>query len=242
MRGLAGKVAVVSGAGSGIGLATAKRLAEEGCLVTAGIYEEGQRASLDGISTVLLDVSRESDWDRAIDGAVRAHGGLDILVNCAGIAGWGTVEETTPELWQSILSVNLTGTALGCRKAMPALRRRAAGAVVNVASISAIRGNPAFAAYSASKAGIHGLTMQMAIDYAPHNIRVNCVCPGTIDTPMVGIGSMAPDRVAALTAKHPMGRLGEPHEVASVIAFLASDDASYVTGLAIPVDGGRSVR
>jgi NAD(P)-dependent dehydrogenase (short-subunit alcohol dehydrogenase family) len=242
MRGLVGKAAFVSGAGSGIGFATAKRLAEEGCRVTAGIYEEGQRASLHGVSTVLLDVSRELDWDRAIDGTLQSHGGLDILVNCAGIASWGTVEETTPELWQSILSVNLTGTALGCRKAIPALRRRAGGAIVNVASISAIRGNTAFAAYSASKAGIYGLTMQMAIDYAPNNIRVNCVCPGTIDTPMVDVRSKTPDFVAALTAKHPMGRLGLPHEVASVIAFLASDDASYITGLAIPVDGGRSVR
>ena len=108
------------------------------------------------------------------------------------------------------MSVNLTGTALGCRKAIPALRRRTGGAVVNVASISAIRGNTAFAAYSASKAGIYGLTMQMAIDYAPHNIRVNCVCPGTIDTPMVGVRSMAPHLVEALTAKHRWADWGSP--------------------------------
>jgi NAD(P)-dependent dehydrogenase (short-subunit alcohol dehydrogenase family) len=245
MRGLKGKVAFISGAGSGIGLATAQRLHDEGCLVTGGIAAESQRAALGAIEAELLDVRSEPQWQRAIANVVARRGRMDILVNVAGISRHGTAEETTADIWDEVIAVNLESVLLGSKAALPHLKQRG-GAIVSVASINALRGNTAMAAYCASKFGVAGLTASMAIDYAPHNVRVNCVCPGTIDTPMLrNVLVDAPDAGAILSgivAKHPLGRMGQADEVAAAIAFLASEDASYITGVALPVDGGRSVR
>lgn len=245
MRGLKDKVAFISGAGSGIGLATAQRLRDEGCLVTGGIAAESQRAALGTIDATLLDVRSEEQWQRAIAGVLARHGRIDILVNVAGISRHGTVEETTPEIWDDVIAVNLESVLLGSKAALPHLKQHG-GAIVSVASINALRGNTAMAAYCASKFGVAGLTVSMAMDYAPHKVRVNCVCPGTIDTGMVRDHLVdAPNADAILSgivAKHPLGRMGHAEEVAAAIAFLASDDASYITGVALPVDGGRSAR
>lgn len=243
---LKGKIALVTGAGSGIGLATARRLADEGAVVVAGLLDETQRPAVAGLDALLLDVRSEADWDRALRHVATAHGGLDVLVNSAGIHRPGTAEDTTAELWGEIMAANLWGTFLGCRTAIPLLRRRGGGAIVNLSSIAGIRGVPGSVAYNASKGGVVALTMALAADHAADGIRVNCVCPGAIETPIIEqIVAAAPDPAALramLVARHPMGRLGRPEEVAAAIAFLASDDASFMTGVALPVDSGRSAR
>jgi NAD(P)-dependent dehydrogenase (short-subunit alcohol dehydrogenase family) len=243
---LKGKIALVTGAGSGIGLATARRLADEGAVVVAGLLDETQRPAVAGLDALLLDVRSEADWGRALRHVATAHGGLDVLVNSAGIHRPGTAEDTTAELWGEIMAANLWGTFLGCRTAIPLLRRRGGGAIVNLSSIAGIRGVPGSVAYNASKGGVVALTMALAADHAVDGIRVNCVCPGAIETPIIEqIVAAAPDPAALramLVARHPMGRLGRPEEVAAAIAFLASDDASFMTGVALPVDSGRSAR
>ncbi|MBL28761.1 MAG: short-chain dehydrogenase [Rhodospirillaceae bacterium] len=240
------KVALITGAGSGIGLATARRLADEGATVVAGLLDGSQRPAVEGLDGVVLDVTKEADWDRAMAHVTEAHGGLDVLVNNAGIAPQGTAEETTPAMWDALMAVNLKGPFMGCQKAIPLMRARGGGAIVNLASINAIRGNRRLVAYAATKGGVLAMTMSLALDHIGENIRVNCVCPATIDTPMVKAQIETKPHVQAeidaLIAKHPIGRLAQPEEVAATIAFLASSDASFMTGLAIPVDGGRSIR
>lgn len=240
------KVALVTGAGSGIGLATARRIATEGGTVVAGILDESQRAAVKDFDSVVLDVRSEQAWDVAMNHVMKNHGGLDVLVNSAGISPTGTAEETTWELWDEVMAINLKGTFIGCKRAIPLMRKRGGGAIVNLASINGIRGNTRLVAYAATKGGVVAMTMSLALDHVGENIRVNCVCPATIDTPMVhGMIAETADPVAAqraLRAKHPIGRMAQPEEVAATIAFLASPDASFMTGLAIPVDGGRSIR
>jgi meso-butanediol dehydrogenase/(S,S)-butanediol dehydrogenase/diacetyl reductase len=240
------KVALITGAGSGIGLATAHRFKTEGATVIAGIVDDGQRPVVAGFDPVILDVRSEPDWDRALGEIDARHGRLNVLVNCAGIHRPGGALDTSRELWDEVLEVNLWGSFLGCQKAIPAMRRRGGGAIVNLASIAALTGVPGALAYAVSKGGVLTMTMALAMELAPDRIRVNCVCPGAIDTPILdAIIARAPDPAAfrsALVAKHPMDRLGSTEEVAAAIAFLASDDASFMTGLAIPVDGGRSIR
>jgi NAD(P)-dependent dehydrogenase (short-subunit alcohol dehydrogenase family) len=176
----------------------------------------------------------------------RKHGGVDVLVNNAGISPQGTAEETSWEMWDDVMAVNLKGTFIGCKKAIPLMRKRGGGAIVNLASINAIRGNNRLVAYAATKGGVLAMTMSLALDHIGEKIRVNCVCPATIETDMVRqMLREAPDLNAAtrgIIAKHPIGRMAQPEEVAATIAFLASSDASFMTGLAIPVDGGRSIR
>mgnify|MGYP001354187232 CR=1 FL=1 len=240
------KVALVTGTGSGIGLATARRIVEEGGTAVAGILDESQRAAIGGIDGVVLDVHSEAAWDAAMGYIVRKYGGLDVLVNNAGIGPTATAEETSWEMWDEVMAVNLKGTFMGCKKAIPLMRKRGGGAIVNLASINAIRGNTRLVAYAATKGGVMAMTMSLALDHIGENIRVNCVCPATIETPMVReMLDRAPDLDAAtrgIIAKHSIGRMAQPEEVASTIAFLASADASFMTGLAIPVDGGRSIR
>ncbi len=241
-----GRIALITGAGSGIGLATARRLGSEGATVIAGILDDRQRGEVKGFEAVLLDVRSETDWDRALGELEGRHGGLDVLVNCAGVHRPGGARDTAKELWDEILEINLWGSFLGCRKAIPAMARRGGGAIVNLASIAALTGVPGAIAYAASKGGVLTMTMALAIELTGERIRVNCVCPGAIETPILdAIIARAPDPAAfrsTLAAKHPMDRLGGADEVAAAIAFLASDDASFMTGLAIPVDGGRSIR
>jgi NAD(P)-dependent dehydrogenase (short-subunit alcohol dehydrogenase family) len=174
------------------------------------------------------------------------RGRLDVLINNAGIRASGGIEETDLKLWHHLIDTNLTSIFLGCRAAIGAIRKSGGGAIVNVSSITGIRGTENMVAYSASKSGIVAMTSSLALDAAKDGIRVNAVCPAAIRTSMVTTWlSQSADQKAAesvLLQKHPIGRIGEPREVASVIAFLASDDASFMTGLAIPVDGGRSIR
>jgi NAD(P)-dependent dehydrogenase (short-subunit alcohol dehydrogenase family) len=243
---LEGRVALVTGAATGIGRATAERLAREGAAVVAGIAGEGQRSSIAAFDAIVLDVRFEADWDRAIAHVEERHGGLDILINNAGIHRRGTAPETTRAVWDEVMAVNLWGTFLGSKSALPAMRRRGGGAIVNLCSMNALMGAAGATAYSASKGGVLALTRAMAIEHVSEGIRVNCVCPGPVDTPIMdALVGRAPDPAAARAAvesRVPMGRLGTPEEIAAAIAFLASSDASYMTGVAMPIDGGRSIR
>ncbi len=246
MKRFEGKVALVTGAGSGIGLATAARLAGEGARVVAGILDESQLDAVSAFDGLILDVTKTADWDAARRHLEARYGRLDVLINNAGILDFGTVEETAEEAWCRVLDVNLSSNFRGCKMAVPLMRAGGGGAIVNLASIAGIRGNQRMVAYSASKGGIVAFTMAAALDHAGDNIRINCVCPGSIDTDMVQSlirSANDPEAMrAAAIARHPIGRIAEPAEVAAVIAFLASADASFQTGLAIPVDGGRSIR
>jgi NAD(P)-dependent dehydrogenase (short-subunit alcohol dehydrogenase family) len=251
---LSGKAAIVTGAGAGIGKAAALLFAREGASVVAGVYEDSNAAQLEqeaaglpgALAIVPCDVTRDEDAARLAAAARSRFGGLDILVNNAGIAIPGTVTDTSDEDWNRVIDVNLKGVFRCSRHAVPLMVERGGGSIVNVSSINGIRGNTRLFAYSASKGGVVGVTMAMAIDHAPQNIRVNCVCPAAIDTEMTrrSIASAAdPSKQRqALIAKHPLGRIGRAEEVAYAILFLASDEASFISGVALPVDGGRSIR
>ncbi len=239
------KVVFISGAGSGIGNAAAKRIAAEGGTVVCGLLNESQRPAIGNLDGHVLDVARAESWDEVLARVIARHGGLDGLVNCAAILRSGAVEETTLTTWDEVIAVNLTGSFLGCQKAWPHLKRRGGGAIVNLASLNGIRGLARAVAYATSKGGIVAMTMTLALEGARDQIRVNCICPGTIDTPMVETAyRRTADPAAAAQAaadRHPVGRVGTPEEVAALIAYLASDEARFMTGQAIALDGGRSI-
>ena len=241
-----GKVALITGAGTGIGKATTERMSADGAHVIAGIIGEEERTVASDFTQRILDVRLQSDWDAALADCREQFGGIDILVNNAGLLIEGTAEETSDATWDKIFDVNLKGLFRGCRAVIPQMRQRGGGAIVNLASIDALSGAIGHLAYSASKGGVTALTRSLATDHAVDNIRVNAGCPGTITTPMVekmfkDTGDINAARNASI-AKHPLGRLASAGEVASVIVFLCSNDASFITGQSVSVDGGRSIR
>lgn len=239
---LEGLVAVITGAGSGIGLATADAMVREGARVAA--LDVKPPASRAGLLVVTADVSDQASCDAAVSHASAEFGAVDILVNNAGIGATGTVEENGDEEWHRVFDVNVLGMVRMMRAALPDLRRSSHAAVVNLASIVSTTGLPRRACYGASKGAVLALTMAMACDHVGEGIRVNCVCPGTVDTPWVGrllAASEDPEAErAALVARQPVGRLGSAEEIAAAIVYLASPDAGYVTGAALAIDGGTS--
>jgi len=244
----AGRVGLIAGAGSGIGRATALLLAERGgAVVAADVNEDAAAETAAWIrkaggraEACRCDVTLADDVDGALRVARQRFGRLDVLVNCAGILRIAPLESTAEKEWGEVLAVNLTGAFLLTRAAMTAMREQGGGAIVHIASRAAIRAKEGHGAYAASKAGILQLTQTAALEGAPHGIRVNCVCPGFIDTPMTR-GSYEDDAFDAWSQICPLGRPGRPEDVARAMLFLASDDASFITGVALPVDGGRTI-
>jgi len=237
-----GLKALVTGGASGIGLATARCLSELGGAVVA--LDLVPAPAEHGIGTVIADVSDPQSVERAVTEAVQLLGGLDILVNNAGIGAQGTVEDNGDEEWRRVFDVNVLGMVRVTRAALPHLRRSRHAAIVNTCSIAATAGLPRRALYSASKGAVLSLTLAMAADHLHEGIRVNCVNPGTADTPWVSrLLSAAADPMAeraALEQRQPQGRLVSAEEVAAAIAYLASPDAGSTTGAALAVDGGMS--
>jgi NAD(P)-dependent dehydrogenase (short-subunit alcohol dehydrogenase family) len=243
---LAGKVALVTGAGSGIGQTAARRFAEEGARVAAadvrGDAARETASELEGAIAVELDVTSGSSVEAGLAAVVEAFGGLDVVVNNAGVTIVGATHEISEDDWDRELDTNLKSIYLVSKAAWPLLRERGGGAIVNTASIAGLWAIPADAAYCASKAGVIMLTKCMALDGAKAAIRVNCVCPGFTETPMIEVYFAAqPDPAESrrfAERLHPLGRLGRPRDIADAMVYLASEEAAWVTGAALVVDGG----
>jgi NAD(P)-dependent dehydrogenase (short-subunit alcohol dehydrogenase family) len=222
--------AVVTGGGSGIGAAVAHRLADDGFDITVADLDPDGVATDLGATAIRLDVRDEAQVARAMDG-------VDLLVNAAGIGSTTSAPDTPVEVWDDVFAVNARGTFLCCKHAIPAMRAQGGGVIVNVASVAALVGLRNRAAYCASKGAVVALTRALAVDHVGDRIRVNAVCPGTIETPWVQrLVSDAGESLDALRARQPLGRLGTPDEVADAVVYLAT--AEFVTGTILTVDGG----
>lgn len=248
------KVAVITGAATGIGRASAVRFAREGARVVIGDVndveaEETLRQAREGgaeVQYVRCDVRSTADVNALVQTAIDRHGRLDVIFNNAGKNFFGKVHETSDEDWEDCLSLNLGGIFRGMRAALPHMMRQGGGSIVNTASIQAIVAFHDFAAYEAAKGGIVALTRQAALDYAPHKIRVNAICPGVIRTPMnPEMWNPALDGGTSLqrwSTETPMQRVGESEDIANTALFLASDDSAWTTGQYFLVDGGLSIK
>jgi NAD(P)-dependent dehydrogenase (short-subunit alcohol dehydrogenase family) len=243
-----GKVALVTGGASGIGRATALTFAREGAkLVVADMNEEGGHQTVHMITEkggeatyVQVDVTSASAVEALISKTVETYGRLDCAHNNAGISGGGRAltAEYSEDTWHQVIAVNLTGVWFCMRYEIPQMLQQGSGAIVNTASVAGLIGARGLAAYVASKHGVVGLTKTAALEYAQQGLRVNCVCPGVIHTPMTERGLSNPERRARIIASEPMGRIGTPEEVAEAVIWLCSDAASFVTGHTMTVDGG----
>lgn len=239
----AGRVVLVTGAGSGIGAAMARRFAAEGARMAVcdldGDALTRLRADLDADTWLAdtVDVADPGAMQGFVDGVVDAFGQLDVLVNNAGVGCFGHIDEVTPEAWQNTFAVNVDGVFHGCRAALDHLRA-SRGCIVTTASISGLAADPGLVAYNAAKAAVVNITRTLAVDHAADGIRANCVCPGGVATPMVAAHTRDDGIMDEYARTVPLARLGTPEEIAAAAAFLASDDASYITGITLVVDGG----
>ncbi|MGO3518487.1 MAG: SDR family NAD(P)-dependent oxidoreductase [Acetobacter cibinongensis] len=241
---VAGKVTVITGAARGMGRATAERFAQEGAKLVlndrdqAPLDELANQLKADGTEVIAVagDVASEADIKRLMAEAVSAFGGIDILVANAGVIPESDLASATVDLWDHTMAVDGRGMFLSCKYAAAEMVKAGRGAIVCLSSISAFAGQKGQAVYGPAKFVASGLTKHLAIDLADKGIRVNAVAPGTIDTPAVaGLGKEGIEKVVSM---HPLGRMGKPEEVANAILFLASDEASFITGAVLPVDGG----
>jgi NAD(P)-dependent dehydrogenase (short-subunit alcohol dehydrogenase family) len=251
---LNGKVAIVTGSGSGIGKATAELFAREGAKVTVV-----DRDKISGAQTVnaicatrgeacfcYADVSKSDDMQKAIDATVGHYGKLDVLVNNAAVQIMATLVDTSEEIWDEIQNTNLKGVFLGCKFGIPAMLRAGGGSIINIASVLGLVGDPDLAAYCAAKGGVIALTKVAALTYGPQGIRVNCICPGDVETPLVKAyfdKDADPVRLRnEVYSKYALRRIATPTEIANAVLFLASDASSFVSGSTVVVDGALTVK
>jgi NAD(P)-dependent dehydrogenase (short-subunit alcohol dehydrogenase family) len=246
---LKGKVALISGGARGQGAAEARLFASEGAKVVIGdVRDELTKQTADAINAkfanavraIHLDVTRAADWRAAVETCVREFGGLDILVNNAGIANMKGLEQTSEEEWDAVVNVNQKGVWLGMKAVVPAMRNRGGGSIINISSIYGLIGSTGSTAYHGTKGAVRLLTKAAAVQYGPEKIRVNSIHPGLIHTPMVEEALPNQAELKPLLDLTPMGRGAKPEEVGWCVLFLASDEASYVTGAELAVDGGYS--
>ena len=251
-RRLEGKVALISGGARGMGESHARAMVAQGAKVVLGdiLDTEGEALAKelgDSAVYVHLDVTKREQWAAAVDTAVKTFGKLNVLVNNAGIANFGPIGEFTPEQWDTVIAINLTGVYLTCQAVLPAMIKQRNGAIVATASVAGISGVPSTASYSAAKAGVVGLVRQMAADFSQYNIRANAICPGTVPTPLVVSayeqrGFIKDNDVDGAfkqaSERFPMNRVGKIDDPALLTLFLLSDESSWLTGQAIAIDGG----
>ncbi len=244
---LEGKVALISGGARGQGAAEARLFASEGAkvvfgdvLVDQGRQVEAEIRELGGDALfVKLDVTDAADWDKAVDSAVSAYGKLDVLVNNAGVVSWGVLEDTTSQEWDRVMDVNAKGVFLGTRAVIPAMRQAGGGAIVNISSISGMVGQEAIQpVYNASKGAVRLLTKSTAIQYAKEGIRCNSVHPGTVATDMNAERRADPVLFQQSLDRTPLHTVAQPEDIAYAVLYLASDEASFVTGSELVIDGG----
>ena len=248
MRDFAGKSVVITGGSLGMGRACAERFAKGGADV---LIIANDAPSLDaavaeiGVRGFLGDVRRSADMQAAMVEAAAPSGGIDILVCCAGIQRYGSVVDTQEEVWDDVLDINLKGIYLAAKYAIPQIRKRGGGAIIAISSVQSYASQTCVAAYTASKGGINALVRAMSLDHAGDNITVNAVCPASVDTPMLRKSAeihkgdkTAEETLDAWGKGHPLGRIGQPWEIAEAVAFLASGKARFITGADLKVDGG----
>lgn len=253
---LKAKVAIITGGGRGIGAAIAKRFVADGARVCITdirkdlLDKVAQSLPAGTVTTCAGDVTIYEDVKRMVDTAVKFGGKLDVLINNAGIDPGGAIADLDPELWRKVLEVNLTGPFLCTKAALPQMIKQGGGSIINIASLAGVRCLPAMPAYSASKGGLIMLTQQTALDYGPHKVRCNVVCPGGTKTEMLAealgqlgktIGKDVEGVFEAISTNIPLRRLATPDEITGVCAYLASDDSSFMTGAVLLVDGGAAV-
>lgn len=242
---LASKVALVTGGASGIGAAICTEFAAHGAAVVVADVDKAkadrmvdQMADADTqVMAVAADVANFEQAQAAAASTLERFGAIDILVNCAGWNQFRSVEDYTQDYWQKIRAVNLDGPWNFCTAAMPAMMKQKSGKIVNISSAAGYLGVPNAAPYSTSKLGVIGLTRALAVDLAPHNINVNCICPASIETPLLNEATGSKFQ-AAMTDRIPLGRLGKPSDISKAVLFLAGPDSNWITGVVLPVDGG----
>jgi NAD(P)-dependent dehydrogenase (short-subunit alcohol dehydrogenase family) len=237
-------VALISGGARGMGESEARLFAREGARVVIGdileaegrAVEAGIRADGGDVLFLRLDVTDEADWDRAVAQTIERFGKLNVLVNNAGVGAVGRIEDTTTKDWDHVMDINAKGVFLGMRHVIPMFLEQGGGVIVNTASMAAQVAFPQLVAYCGSKGAVLMMTKTAAVEYADKNIRVNCFCPGAINTNMVS--SMPKEYIDLVIQANPVKRIGEPREIADLALFLASDESSFITGIAVTIDGG----